>query len=269
MTTQTTLPLRDTVLNHLVATLDRTPLDRDPFAHVYMREPLPPELYDHSLEMLPHLRLYAPDNPAKYGSAASQLQATPGTSAGQIEGVGEVQSCRYIYPLDDRNLARLDGTTREFWCAVASALTSRELQDHLISRFAPDLMRRFRTDRSGLQHLALYPRATLIRDLTGYWIAPHPDSRAKVITMQFYLARDQSQRDLGTTLYRRRLFDVRNLVTLKHLFEPVKRLEFLPNTAYAFPVTRSSWHGREALPPGEHPRDSLLLVYYLDPAREW
>jgi hypothetical protein len=130
-------------------------------------------------------------------------------------------------------------------------------------------MRRFRIDRPGLLRIALHPRATLIRDLTGYWIAPHPDSRAKVITAQFYLARDRSQRDLGTTLYRRHLFDVRNLVTLKHLFEPVKHLEFLPNSAYAFPVTRTSWHGREALPSGEFPRDSLLLVYYLDPSRQW
>jgi len=269
VSTKTTVHVRDAVLSQLVATLDRAALDTDPFAHVYVREPLPAELYDLFLEMLPPSPLYFPDNPAKYGHAASRLHASPGTSAGQIEGLGHVQSCRYICLLDDRNLARLHDTMSQFWREVASALTSRELQDGLVTRFALDLMRRFRTDLSGLRRLALHPRATLIRDLTGYWIAPHPDSRAKAITMQFYLARDHSQRDLGTTLYRRRLFDVRNLVTLKHLFEPVKRLVFLPNTAYAFPVTRHSWHGREALPPGEDARESLLLVYYLDPSREW
>lgn len=85
----------------------------------------------------------------------------------------------------------------------------------------------------------------------------------------FYLARDESQRALGTTLYRRRLLNPRVLLALSNMFEPVRRLEFLPNTGYLFPVGSRSWHGREEVPAGAGERNSILLVYYRDPSREW
>jgi len=85
----------------------------------------------------------------------------------------------------------------------------------------------------------------------------------------FYLARDDSQRALGTTLYRRRLLNPRVLLALSNMFEPVRRLEFLPNTGYLFPVGSRSWHGREEVLAGAGERNSILLVYYRDPSREW
>ena len=100
-------------------------------------------------------------------------------------------------PLRDSHLARVPEAGRALWTGVASALASEELKDRIFSVFAPDLCRRFRTDAPGLSRIPAYPRPTLIRDLSGYWIAPHPDSQAKIVTVQFYLARDLTQRALG------------------------------------------------------------------------
>jgi hypothetical protein len=114
-----------------------------------------------------------------------------------------------------------------------------------------------------------YSRPTILRDFSGYWIVPHPDSPAKIVTVQIYLPRDESQRSLGTTFYRRTMFDPRILLSLSHLFKPVAEIPFLPNSGYMFPVGRRSWHGRPEVPAGSGERNSILLVYYREPGRVW
>lgn len=237
-------------------------MDREPFSHVYLEDAFPPDIYRAMLDGLPGLDCFAPDNPSKYGAAARQFHGTGGNSPPPV-------SCRFTMPLNDANLARVPDASRALWTGVAAALGCEELKDRIFTVFAADLCRRFRTDGPGLSRIQAYPRPTLIRDLSGYWIAPHPDSRAKIVTVQFYLARDLSQRALGTTLYRRRLFNPRLLLSLSNLFEPVREMEFLPNTGYLFPVGSRSWHGREEVPAGAGERNSILLVYYRDPSREW
>lgn len=250
--------VENAVREHLVGAVSRAPLDRDPFSHFYLDDAFPGEIYASMLRALPETSFYSPDNPRKYGKAA----ATPAESSARV-------SSRYTLPLSASGLARLPEGIREIWTGVAAALRSPALRTQLFERFADDLCRRFRTDRAGLERIEAHPRPTLIRDLSGYWIEPHPDSRAKIVTMQCYLARDRSQRELGTALYRRRLFNPANLLSLKNMFQRVRQMEFLPNSAYAFPVGRHSWHGREEIPDASGERNSILLFYYRDPSREW
>lgn len=254
--------IQRSVRSSLVAALDRARPDREPFSHVYLENAFPPDIYGEMLDRLPGLDCFAPDNPSKYGAAARRFHAT-------LDGTPVPASCRYTMPLHDANLARVPDASRAVWTGVAAALRSEQLQERIFALFAEDLCRRFRTDGPGLSRIQAYPRPTLIRDLSGYWIAPHPDSRAKIVTVQFYLVRDRSQRSLGTTLYRRRLLNPRILISLSNMFEPVRQLAFLPNTGYLFPVGSHSWHGREEVPAGAGERNSILLVYYRDPSREW
>ena len=48
----------------------------------------------------------------------------------------------------------------------------------------------------------------------------------------------------------------------------VKRLDFLPNTGYAFAVTERSWHGVEPVRETGASRNSLMLIYYCRPQSE-
>lgn len=242
------------VLSYVIGVLDRAAVEAAPFSHVYVENVFPADVYAAMLARLPAIERYAADNPRKYGRAAARLH---------------VRSCRYTFPLNASGLASLPREQWAIWSGVAEVLVSPVLQKKFFALFADDLCRRFRTDRAGLERIAVYPRATLVRDLSGYWIAPHPDTRAKVVTVQFYLARDLSQRELGTAFYVRHLFNPRNLISLRNMFAPVKRMEFLPNSGYAFPVGRHTWHGRETVPDDAGERNSILLFYYLDPAREW
>jgi hypothetical protein len=249
--------IRDAILRRLLEVFGGASIDAMPFAHLYLEQIFPADIYPSMLECLPPMELYAPDNPRKYARVAA------------LEGLLHVSSCRYTFALHERNLVRLSGAAREIWSGVAAALTATELKAQIFSRLSRDLCGRFHVDERELQQMAVYPRPSLVRDLSGYWIAPHPDTRVKVVTAQFYLATDESQRALGTALYRRRLFNPRNLLSLKNMFENVKQFDFLPNSGYAFAVGRDSWHGRERVPNDAGGRNSILLFYYTDPSREW
>jgi hypothetical protein len=252
---------------HLVKTIGEVRLESDPFSHIYVEDAFPPGLYPVMLDALPDTTLYTPDNPRKYSKQAVDRQ--PSRTSSLVEGLLHVSSSRYTLPLNATGLARLPADIRTLWTGVAAALRSAELKAGIFERFSKDLCHRFGTDRASLDRVEAHPRPTLVRDLSGYWIAPHPDTRAKIVTVQFYLARDHSQRELGTALYRRRLFNPRNLLSLKNLFQKVRQMEFLPNSAYAFPVGRHSWHGREEIPEASGERNSILLFYYRDASREW
>lgn len=254
--------VRDAVVRRLVSTIAAVPVDPVPFSHMALRDVFPAALYDDLMAHLPPIDRYYPDNPKKYGRAAAKI-----AGPARPDGLDDPQSCRYLMPLGDDNVAGLPEPGRSLWSGVQQALMSDEVRAAIFNRFADDLCHRFRTTRAGLERLAAYPRPSLVRDLTGYWIEPHPDSPAKIVTAQFYLARDGRQQALGTSLYRRHLFDPRNLLSLEHLFEKVRQMPFLPNSGYAFPVGRRSWHGREAVPEVLGERHSLLLFYFRDPSR--
>jgi hypothetical protein len=87
--------------------------------------------------------------------------------------------------------------------------------------------------------------------------------------MQFYLPNDMSKADLGTAVYRQRLFRLKNLVSMRNRFETVKQFAFAPNTGYAFAVGPRSWHGRDRVPMTSGERNSLMLIYYTRPDKGW
>lgn len=250
------------VLSSIEGAIARAPKCEAPFSHLVLDDVFPIDVYNRMLDVIPAITHFTPDRPQKYTRAVRKFHSTADATSAPV-------SCRYTLPLNDATVARLSPAEQDVWSGVTAALHAPQLKDRIFERFAPDLCRRFGVDAATLARMPAYARPTLIRDLSGYWIAPHPDSRAKIVTVQFYLPRDTTQRALGTTLYRRRLFNPRILLSLSNLFEPVRSLDFLPNTGYMFPVGRHSWHGRPEVPAGSGERLSILLVYYRDASREW
>ena len=160
---------------------------------------------------------------------------------------------------------------REAWSIVRRVLSSPEIASALRAKLDAGFRIRARGSREGWP-ISMFPRPVVYADLDGYAIKPHPDTRRKVLTMQIYLPADDSQRELGTTIYKispMGVFAWKSYGLVKD-----KTLPFLPNTGYAFVVIhpaysllRSSWHGREAISvPVEKPRLSILNTYYREPA---
>ena len=67
-------------------------------------------------------------------------------------------------------------------------------------RLAPGLTRRFGAD---FAKVGMYPIPILTRDIPGYKIPPHPDTRWKGITVQLYLPRDDGLAHIGTIFHER------------------------------------------------------------------
>src|SRR5436190_562347 len=89
--------------------------------------------------------------------------------------------------------------------------------------------------QSLLTHL---PPPELYRETEGFEIPPHPDTRRKVVTMHLYWPADHSQIDLGTALFRHRLF-AWPLSSWQRRFQKVKQFPFQPNSGYAFVVNNT------------------------------
>jgi hypothetical protein len=180
---------------------------------------------------------------------------------------------RREYPLYDERSDPGSEESRALWGIVRRVLASSEIASALREKLDEGF--RIRAKRSGESWpVPMHPRPVLYTDLNGYAIKPHPDTRRKVLTMQIYLPQDDSQRELGTAIYKvspMGVFAWKSYGLVKD-----KTVPFLPNSGYAFVVIhpaysllRSSWHGREAITvPVERPRLSILNTYYRDPAPE-
>ena len=178
-----------------------------------------------------------------------------------------------MVPLDPQHLSELPAPQRELWEGIAAALFAPELKTAVFGKLATDLAARFGVGRDEVSKIVSFSKPSLFRDLDGYEIAPHPDGRAKIVTMQLYLPRDRTQLELGTALYRRRLTSLKGLYSWHGRFEKVKQFVFAPNTGYAFAVSNSwskkSWHGRESLPAGCGVRNTLLNIYFARDDRQY
>jgi hypothetical protein len=140
---------------------------------------------------------------------------------------------------------------RPIWDIVGRALCARDVQAAFVRRLAPTFERRFGPGYAGV---GLYPIPILTRDVPGYSIHPHTDTRSKGITVQLYLPRDAAHANIGTIFHQRR---PDGSLTRD-------QMRFAPNTGYAFTVDDESLHSADPVGPEVATRDSILLTYFVD-----
>lgn len=238
------------VLDHLVAVINETEVHSTPYSHFYLEKAFPDSIYKDLLDHLPERSAYGADNPRKHTRDDGLVT-------------------RNVLSLSEPALAGLPQAQRTFWNGIAAALYDSRLKQAVFARLSKDLSRRFGIPADQLDSIPAYPKPALVKDLGGYEIAPHKDTRSKIVTMQFYLPADTSKVNLGTAVYRVRLFQLKNLVSPRKRFEKVKQFSFRPNSAYAFAVGPKSWHGRDPVPMASGERNSLMLIYYAEPNKGW
>ena len=130
---------------------------------------------------------------------------------------------------------------------VGRALCSEPVKQAFIRRLAPGLSKRFGAD---FAKVGMYPIPILTRDIPGYLITPHTDTRWKGITVQLYLPNDDANTDIGT-IFHEKLAD--------GSMPKRAQMRFAPNTGYAFAVGTDTWHSADAV----HNR---VKIARLDPA---
>jgi hypothetical protein len=206
-----------------------------PFFHLQFDRVFPDDIYAAMIAAMP---------------AAADYRALPGRNNGNIRPDGT--STRVKIDLFPEYIRHLAPDKLRIWDVVGRALCSPEVQAAFVQRLAPGLERRFGKDYAAV---GMYPIPVLTRDVPGYRIAPHTDTRWKGITAQLYLPRDASVTHIGT-IFHERLADGSLPKTVQ--------MRFAPNTGYAFAVGDNTWHSADPVGPEVATRDSILHTYFVD-----
>jgi hypothetical protein len=206
-----------------------------PFFHLQFDRVFPDDIYGRMIAAMP---------------AAADYRPLPGRNKGNIRPDGT--STRVKIDLFPEYIRHLAPEKLGIWDVVGRALCSTDVQAAFVRRLAPGLERRFGNDYAAV---GMYPIPVLTRDIPGYRITPHTDTRWKGITVQLYLPRDASATHIGT-IFHERLPDGSLPKTV--------RMKFAPNTGYAFAVGDNTWHSADPVGAEVETRDSILLTYFVD-----
>lgn len=205
----------------LVYNIANTPVRPYPYPHLYVPQVFPAEYYAALQANIPHPDVMLPIE-----------QARP------VRGYKE----RFVLDLNQHG-DRLTADQNAFWQGTHALLTRGGLRDCLLRKFTSELRKRFEAEPVTLSQETL-----LVEDITHYALGPHTDTPAKVITVLFYLPRDESQAHLGTSIYMPKDPTRRCPGGPHHGYEDFDRvatMPFMPNSMFAFVKTDNSFHGVE------------------------
>ena len=223
-------------LSALVAqSVDAARAVEKPFFHLELDRVFPDDIYAQILALKPEATDYRPMHGRSKGH-----DLTDGTHT------------RVKIDLFPEYIRNLPPEKRALWDVVGRALCSATVKQAFIRRLAPGLSKRFGAD---FAKVGMYPIPILTRDIPGYLITPHTDTKWKGITVQLYLPKDDANTDIGT-IFHERLPDGS---MPKHT-----QMRFAPNTGYAFAVGSDTWHSADAVHNRVKSRDSILLTYFVD-----
>jgi hypothetical protein len=223
--------LRDFV----VTSVDAAVSSDVPFTHLVLEHVFPEDVYAAMLANMPEAADYRP----MHGRAKGHDLADGTHTRVKID----------LFP---EYIRHLPPAKRAVWDVIGRALCSRAVREAFVRRLAPGLQRRF---GAGYGKVGMFPIPVLTRDIPGYLITPHTDTRWKGITVQLYLPRDHAATHIGT-IFHQQLAD-RSL-------KKSKQMAFAPNTGYAFAVGPDTWHSADRVGPEVKTRDSILLTYFVD-----
>jgi len=223
------------LIDYVVSAIEAGKASEQPFYHLEFDHVFPDDIYAEMLRAMPNAADYRP---------------LPGRGGGNVLPDGSVT--RVKIDLFSEYTRHLPDAKRAVWELVGRALCSSEVQAAFIRRLAPGLKRRFGDDYADV---GMYPIPVLTRDIPGYRITPHTDTRWKGMTIQLYLPRDAAATHIGT-IFHGRLDDG----TLTR----ATQMQFAPNSGYAFAVGDNTWHSADPVGTEVTTRDSILLTYFVD-----
>jgi hypothetical protein len=223
------------LIEHIVKAVEQAQAAESPFYHLEFDGIFSEPVYAAMLAAMPEAADYRPMSGRSRGNDLADGTHT-----------------RVKIDLFPEYIRRLPPHKKAVWDVVGSALCSRPVQQAFVRRLAPALERRF---GQGFARTGLYPIPILTRDIPGYRITPHTDTRWKGITVQLYLPANDANTDIGT-IFHERLPD--------GSMPKARQMKFAPNSGYAFAVGDDTWHSADPVHNRVKTRDSILLTYFVD-----
>lgn len=210
-----------------------------PYPHIYIPEIFPPDFYASLQRNMPDPKAMIPIE-----------QARP------VRGYKE----RFVLEMSERHLATLPPDKQQFWQGFSNWLLAGQFMQLVLAKFGPFVEDRFKGAK-----MDYYNEGLLVEDVTKYALGPHTNSPKKVITMLFYLPKDNSQSHLGTSIYLPKDAEFRCQGGPHHKYDGFLKLTtmpFKPNSLFAFVKGDNSFHGVEPVTDPDTKRWLLLYDVY-------
>lgn len=228
------------VSEHFEKRLTDTPIEQSPYPHLFIENVFPNDFYHFLLNNTPD------NNKLKTLTSLGRVGASYPTS-------------RKIVKLEKESLESFDGEVYSgFWNRLSDWMASPQFYKPVISKFNPLIKERFNND---LSKIKLVPETLYVQDETSYSLGPHSDAESKVITLLFYLPKDDSMKKWGTSMYVPKDPNFKCVGGPHHSFDKfnlLKTMPFIPNSMFGFFKTDNSFHGVE---PVTDPIRRDLLLY--------
>jgi len=211
-----------------IAAIEAAPVQLEPTPHWYCPEVFPPSFYEEMLAKMPADSLY-----------------TPITELGWVKSDAASAAQRGVIPFSDAEIAAMPDELAKFWGGLAANLRSERFALAMLRKFLPQVGERFGPDVGNVTFSA---QSMLLADNGGYELGPHTDAERRVLAALFYLPANGNRPDLGTSLYLPKEPGFTCAGGPHHAFENfvnVATMPYLPNSAFCFFKTATSFHGVE------------------------
>ena len=211
-----------------------------PYPHIYIPDVFPQDFYAELQQNIPDPSVMLP---------IEQVRA--------VKGYKE----RFVLELNGKHMDLLPEEKKKFWQDFMGWLLSGRFKELVLAKFGVFIQQRFK----GTPGIQFYDETLLVEDVTKYALGPHSDAQRKVVTLLFYLPKDESQSHLGTSIYmpKDRKFTCEGGPHYGYEnFTRLVTMPFKPNALFAFVKTNNSFHGVEPVVDPDTKRWLLLYDIY-------
>ena len=244
--------------NSLIRNIELSELLHKPFVHKFVENVFPENIYNELINNIPNKSCYVPifdTGTVKKGYSAD----------------------RYVFNLQDTKIInKLENSQKLFFNNLLKAIISNELFNSVTFGFSKTIDARLNNlseaekQKLGTSNYKFYMRAELVKDFSKYSLGVHTDAIHKLVSFLFYIPKDDSLKEIGTTIYEpinsKTIYDVSghhfSRESSKKYFKKVKTCPFIPNSVLIFPITKYSYHGVEEINIQQKERNLLLLNYF-------
>ena len=221
---------------HVSYKLGNVPINFFPFPHFYCENVFSNHFYKKIQENLPD---------ESYLFPISEKRPVP---------IGAYKE-RFVLSLEDQDISQLPNAN--FWLTFRNQMLGGGLKNFLISRFA-DILKNIHPN---FQNYNTRSEILIVKDKDNYALGPHTDSPKKLITILFYFPVDNSEENIGTSIYMPKDFKFTcpgGPHYKKEKFNLIYTAPFKSNSAFGFVKTNNSFHGVEKVNTTSH---RWLLLY--------
>ena len=212
------------------------PVNTTPFYHFVTKNVFPAEFYTELLGKLPD-----------------------DTSYDWKNEIGTLEDYRGRFCFSRREIADLDRSRQYFWAEFVQHMLSVNFLCVMMGKFRSELNERF----DGKLNTPLRAELKLLRDKDNYALKVHTDTPDRVATILFYLPKDDSATQNGTSLFVPKEEGFTCPGTTRHeyeKFETFTTVPFEPNNGLCFMRSNNSFHGVSPYNMSNPNRNVLVLL---------